>query len=291
MPSRRFYVLLAAVLLANGGLIFYGRARRQPRPLTVTFLDVGQGDAAVIETPGGHTILVDTGGVKENGDDEARLVVAPFLKHLGVRAIDAILLTHPHADHIGGAPTLIDRFPVGMLMDDGQTTDEPLVGRARQEARNHGVAYRPAERGEELDCGDGVRLSLLAPTPKEVEGPPNDASIVVRLTYGKTTFLLTGDAEAPEEEDMERDREPLGCDVLKVGHHGSDTSSTPEFLAEAHPRIAIISVGAHNRYGHPSEAVVERLRADGAQVFRTDVDGAVTCESDGQAIRASAMRP
>jgi competence protein ComEC len=136
-----------------------------------------------------------------------------------------------------------------------------------------------------------VTAQVLSPGALIPEEDLNDTSIVLRLTYGRTAFLLTGDAEAEEEEDMLRTGQPLGCDVLKVGHHGSHTSTTPEFLRAAHPRLAVISVGAHNRYGHPSPDVVRRLKETGIPVYRTDRNGAVTCYSDGVTIRAEAMNP
>ena len=141
------------------------------------------------------------------------------------------------------------------------------------------------------DFGDGVTAQVLSPTAAEASGPANDASVVLRLQYGRTVFLLTGDAEAPEEEDMLQSRQPLACDVLKVGHHGSNTSTTPAFLAAAHPHIALISVGAHNVYGLPSTDVIERLKESGAHVYRTDINGALTCLSDGVTVHAEPMLP
>ena len=185
------------------------------------------------ESPGGRVVLIDTGGISSGGaQDEGRLVVEPFLRREGVNHIDAILLTHPHADHIGGADTLINDFPTDLVMDNGEPTEPPLEVKLLADARSHHDAYQPALCGEQIDLGDGVRAELLAPTPTEVSNDvPNNSSIVVRLTYGKSVFLFTGDAEAPEEEDMLASRSILKCDVLKVGHHGSNTSSTMAFLS------------------------------------------------------------
>lgn len=288
LAAKLFLLYLFANLLILGWCL---AARRHPGVLRVTFLDVGQGDAAILESPSGKVLVLDTGGIMEDGDDQGRRVVVPFLKHEGINHIDALLLTHPHADHIGGAVTLLRQFPVDLLMDNSQDSASPLVTNILEAAQARQVHYRPAQCGQTLDLGDGVTARLLAPTAQDIQGLPNDASIVLRVDYGRTAFLLTGDAEAGEEAEIVRSGQPLACDVLKAGHHGSHTSTTPEFLAAAHPRLAVISVGTHNLYGHPSPDVVERLHDSGVRVFRTDKNGAVTCLSDSVSVRAETMLP
>lgn len=264
------------------------------RALRVFFLDVGQGDAAVIQTPSGKVFLLDTGrDYPERGEDMGELVVGPFLRWEGVNHIEAIILTHPHADHIGGAATLLRDFACDAVIDNGQEegehVDSPEVMAYLTTAWRLHVLREIAQVGEQIDCGDGVTLHVLAPTVEEREGTPNNASVVVRLDYGRTHFLFMGDAEAPEENELLRYPLPIACDVLKVGHHGSTTSSTPYFLQKAHPRIAVISVGAHNLYGHPSQLVIARLNALGATVYRTDHDGAIECQSNGQSVWATPL--
>ncbi len=289
----RFAAKIGLLLLAvDAGFLFWRFAvPSAPPPLRVTFLDVGQGDAAVIESPGGKTIVIDTGGVHQNGGDNAgRRTVAPFLRSRGVNRIDMMLLSHPHLDHIGGAAALLDSFPVGLVMDNGQDADKPDVAAIHAAAENHHAAYRAARRGQVIALGDGVILRVLAPTEPETHGAVNNASMVIRLEYKRAAFLFTGDAEVDEESDLLTDPKPLACDALKVGHHGSDSSTTPEFLAAAHPRFAVVSVGKHNLYGHPRQDILQRLEAGGATVYRTDERGAVTLRSDGASVQAETVR-
>ena len=285
--EKKAWLAFAAVQI----LLLIWRLIYHPAPpeLRVTFLDVGQGDAAVIETPGGRTVLMDTGGRDIEGDnDEGRRTVAPFLRSRGVNRIDAMLLSHPHADHIGGAATLLNRFTVNLVMDNGQDADKPLVSEILTTAQAHHALYKTARRGQVLELGDGVVLRVLAPTETETQGPVNNASLVVRLEYGQTSLLFTGDAETDEERDLltNGDRNALACNALKVGHHGSDTSTTPDFLAAAHPALAVVSVGKRNLYGHPRREILDRLAAGGVKTFRTDQNGAVTLISDGVRFRA-----
>lgn len=292
MSERSVKKLMGLFGLINLLLIGWGMARgRQSGELRVTFLDVGQGDAAIIESPSGKTLVVDAGGLLPAGDDEGRRVVAPYLRYRGINHIDMLLLTHPHADHIGGAATLIDRFPVSLLLDNGAPSVSPALTHLLTEAHTHHVPSQRAHQGQILDFGDGVVARVLAPNASSPTGPENEACVVLRVEYGRTAFLLDADAEADEEAAMTRSGQPLNCDVLKVGHHGSHTSTTPGFLAAAHPRLAIISVGAHNLYGHPSPEVLERLQDEGARIYRTDKNGAVTCLSDGVTVRAETMQP
>jgi len=294
MPRPWLRKLAVAVLAVNLALAGYGIGHHHTQSLKVTFLDVGQGDAAVIETPGGRVVLIDTGGTSATSgnidQNQGRLVVEPYLRHEGVSHIDAILLSHPHADHIGGADTLINDIPTDLIVDNGEPTEPPLEQKILADAAAKHTAYRQANRGQTIDLGEGVRAEILAPTEAERDRDrPNNCSIVVRLVYGKTTFLFMGDAEKAEEEELLSLGSRLKCDVLKVGHHGSNTSSIADFVAAAHPSIAVISVGAHNRYGHPGDEVIQRLKGSGARVDRTDQEGAVTCTSDGETVTVQTM--
>ncbi|MDE2125315.1 MAG: MBL fold metallo-hydrolase [Armatimonadetes bacterium] len=291
MKPQRVFAMLAVAAALNSGMLAVSLAAASRRsPLVITFLDVGQGDAAVVQTPAGHVMLIDTGGIHPEGDNEGRRTVAPFLRYRGIWRTDVMILTHPHLDHIGGAALVLSQFPDRVVIDDSVDESLPQVQQIRREAASDNAAYLTAAPGEQIDFGDGVVAHILGPTALEEMGTPNNASVVVRLTYGRTAVLFMGDAEAPEEQELLASGQALGCNVLKVGHHGSKTSSTPELLARAHPQVAVISVGAHNRYGHPSPSVVRRLNQDGIRVYRTDINGAVRCTSDGATITATPMQ-
>ncbi len=293
------------------------------QPLRVTFLDVGKGDAIVLETPSGKCLVVDAGGTLGRNDDRGRTVVAPFLRARKRKRIDLLLLTHPHPDHVGGAATLINQFPVLSLVDNGLDSTVASYKSYREAAGKRNVPCIVAARGWCMDCGDGVVLRALAPDkplkdlPNVVLPAPlarragkvrlpqkektivdttgnrevNNSSVVLRVEYGKTSLLLTGDAEAESENEMLQSRQPLACDVLKVGHHGSNKSTSTRFLQAVKPRYAVISVDTDNRNGHPAPPVLERLQKAGAQIFRTDQHGNVTCVSDGRAVRVETSRP
>lgn len=278
-------------LLIFGSSLVFGRSSGE---LRVTFLDVGQGDAAVIETPSGQTLVIDTGNLDADGaDDMGRRVVAPYLRQRGINQINVLFLTHPDTDHIGGAATLLEQFPTDLLMDNGQFThsESPVAARVLQTASTRRVPFRSARRGQELTTGDGVTIRILAPTSAALFGSENDASIVLRVEYGQTAFLLTGDAGATAETELLTSHQPLLCDVLKAGHHGSRTSSTPAFLDAAHPRIAICSAGRRNAHGHPTREVLERFAARNVKIYRTDQHGAITCRTDGITLHIETMLP
>jgi competence protein ComEC len=233
--------------------------------LTATFLDVGQGDSAVVRSPGGATLLIDAGP-----DEDA---VATDLARLGVRRVDLAVATHAHTDHVAGFPAVLARFPVSLLLEPGCPADSPIYERFLDSVENEEVRVEHPRGGDRFTLAD-VTVEVLGPDACSTAGEPNDDSIVMRVSSGGHTILFTGDAEVPAQQDMVGDGDPLQADVLKVPHHGGDTSDAA-FLESTGARVAVISVG-QNTYGHPSLPLLETLEAAGMAVYRTDRAGDVT---------------
>ena len=247
--------------------------------LTLHFLDVGQGDAAAIRTPGGHWILVDAGPAGE-GADAGRRVVAPFLQRQGARSLTLAVVSHVHADHLGGLPSVMARLPTGLVIEPGADVADPRYTRFLDGLHAEGVPWHPGRLGEHFEL-DGVRATVLHPQPgwagwgQDV----NEDSLVLLVEYGDFQALFAGDAGFPAEAAM------LGrlrrVDLLKVGHHGSRGSTGDGWLDALAPAVAVISLG-RNDYGHPAPATLARLRAHEVTVHRTDHEGTVTVVTDGR---------
>ncbi|CAA9316139.1 MAG: DNA internalization-related competence protein ComEC/Rec2, partial [uncultured Gemmatimonadaceae bacterium] len=251
-------------------------------------LDVGQGDALALRAPAGRWILFDAGPAWRTGD-AGRRVVIPYLRRRG-GAVAAFVLSHPHLDHVGGAPTAIDALRPAEYWDAGFAAGGERYRASLDAATTGRVAWRRARPGDSTVV-DGVTVRFLAPDSAWAASlaDANNASTVALVRYGAVRFLLVGDAEAPEEEWLlGHARAELAADVLKVAHHGSRTSTTPAFLAAVRPRVALVSVGLGNEYGHPSADVLARLAGAGAQVLRTDLLGTVVVRTDGRHITVTA---
>jgi len=254
------------------------------RRLRVTFLDVGQGDAALIELPDGPRLLVDGGPGGARRFDVGERVLAPFLWNRPLARLDVVALSHWDIDHSGGLAAVLTRFRVGEFWESGRApAGAPDTVAALARAR---VPRRALEAGQRVRLGSAV-LTVLGPGP----GPPlaaNDDSLVLRLDWRGLSLLLTGDL-GPRGEALLLERAgPLRAATLKVAHHGSRSSSGAALLDAVRPRLAVISVGARNPFRHPSPEVLARLEAAGARVYRTDRDGAVIVESDGREVRVTA---
>ncbi|HEX8848591.1 MAG TPA: DNA internalization-related competence protein ComEC/Rec2 [Gemmatimonadaceae bacterium] len=247
-------------------------------------IDVGQGDALALRTPRGRWIVFDAGRAWAGGD-AGRSTVVPYLRARGGEVF-AFILSHPHADHAGGAASLLRATHPLLYVDAGYPGASGSYRESLLAARELGTRWERAHPGDSLVV-DGVTLTFLAPDSAWASqlDDANLASTVVRVRYGTVRFLFTGDAEGPEE-DWLLANEPglLQADVLKVGHHGSVTSTTPAFLAAVRPRVALVSVGAGNSYGHPGSAVMRDLARAGAEVLRTDRLGTVIVSTDGVAL-------
>ena len=257
--------------------------------LRASFIDVGQGDAALVEFPDGKTMLIDAG--PKSGDyDSGERIIVPFLKRRGIERLDYLIASHPHADHIGGFASVFKGLDVNTVLESGQPARDPIYLEYTKALHLENCRVDTARSGQPAIQIGGANLYVLYPTPSNIDADTsqsnpniNNTSVVVKLCYGATSILFMGDAEREaEEEIVESYGDFLQSTLLKTGHHGSITSSSQEFLHAVNPKIAIISVGLHNKFNHPSEEVVERLRAMNAEPLRTDEEGAIIFESDGK---------
>ncbi|HSU12837.1 DNA internalization-related competence protein ComEC/Rec2 [Longimicrobium sp.] len=272
-----------AVAPAAAGTVFLllPLAAAPARGLEIVILDVGQGDAIALHTPGDRWVLVDAGPADEHFDAGARRVL-PYLRAHGARRVEAMVLTHPHVDHIGGAPAVMRGMPVERLIDPGLAFGTPQYLGVLAVAESTHVHWAAARQDRALRI-DGVELTFLWPAADVLDAPAdaNDISAVVELRYGAFSMLLTGDApDFVEHALVARYGDRLRSAVLKAGHHGSRTASSQELLETVRPALAVISCGRRNRYGHPAPETVARLRSDGIDVARTDLDGTVTIDVD-----------
>ena len=258
----------------------------KPQELQVCFIDVGQGDAALIITPHGHGVMFDCGGTRDGAFDVGAKVDVPYLLHCGVLKLDAIYISHSHEDHAAGASAIMKKLPVSQVV----TADEGLSAYARSMRLGDNDPllhkFHTAKQGEQLTV-DGVTIEVLyAPKVSGDENKTgNEASNVYRVSYGKASFLFTGDLTQEREKDLLAAGINPHSTVLKVGHHGSDTSSSEDFLQAVSPKYAVICVGADNGFGHPKAAVLERLNRMGVKILRTDLDGEIKFYTDGKNIR------
>jgi competence protein ComEC len=246
--------------------------------LALHFLDVGQGDGAVLRTPQGRWVVIDAGPAGPRSDAGARVVV-PFLERHGARSVAAVVISHAHLDHIGGVHAVLDHFPVGEVLEPGVPVADPLYTDFLSALARRGLAWHPLRRGERFAL-DGVRFTVLHPEPpwpgwgEDV----NEDSVVLLVEYGAFQALFAGDAGFPAEAAVRSELSEV--DVLKVGHHGSRGSTGEDWLNALRPQVAIISVG-QNDYGHPAPATLARLAGHGIPIRRTDRDGTVSVTTDG----------
>ena len=295
------FMLIAMMLVAGCGQAATdtdsGSMPAMGSTVTVTVLDIGQGDAILIQT-GEKNVLIDTGDDKYYEDGKkgkSNEQLFDSLKKLDVTAIDTLVMTHAHADHIGKAAKVISKYSVKELVYNGiPSTSKYFVG-ALKAAKEQGTQQVKVKAGDELDFGSGVTYKVLSPDKALIDEDTakvkakekvdvNNESVVGMLVYGDFAMLLTGDAESAIEKNMVAGYgSQLQAKVLKAGHHGSKTSSSSDLLKAVAPEAVIMSLGTNNQYGHPHEAMLERLQKQGIRnIFRTDRNGAITIATDGK---------
>jgi competence protein ComEC len=298
--ARRGSAAGAVVLVIAAATFILWPPRSPNVNLRITMLDVGQADAIVIQTPRGHAIVVDAGGRLErggpSGDSLAERVgertVVPFLLRQGIHRIDILAISHPHGDHAGGAAPILRRLRVDRLIDSGQTYGGHACRDAIETAHTVRTPVLLPRAGGTWSTDDGVRIQFIGPSFPLIANTRNDInenSLSFVLRYGSFCMVFTGDAGATAEQRFLHQSIDLRCQILKVGHHGSAYSSTPAFLAAVRPRYALISVGRHNLFGHPSPSTIAALRAAGASIDRTDQDGAISVTTDGTNLEVDTM--
>jgi len=291
-------ITLVAIIVILAGYFLRQWITKPPGEIPITgglqvyMLDVGQGDSLLIVSPGGKHVLIDA-GIPQAGDE----VVAALQKH-GVQSLDLVVATHPHADHIGGMKRVLDTFPVAKFLDSGQEHPTATYERLIKAIKDKGIQFIEAKKGMSFDLDSGAKFEVLNPmgngkwiTEVRTGGSVENAnSVVLRLSFGDFAMIFTGDAEAETEAEIIRANENVRAQVLKVGHHGARYATSNEFLRAMQPQAAIISNGADNKYGHPTQETLDRLRQSNVEVYRTDLNGEIAVISDGKNFQVKPAR-
>lgn len=269
-------ILLLLCLVLSAEIIAF---RQMPDGLLhVAFLDVGQGDAILVQSPGGHQILID------GGPDPSRLSWA-LGKQLPMwdRSLDMVVLTHADNDHMAGLIPLFERYRVETVLTSRAVLESEQSASWREAVDRSDAAIAIAERGLRIILDQDTELTIVHPPSNSpsVHGHDNNLSVVLHLEFGQARFLLTGDLEAEGERDLQSTNQSLTSQVLKVSHHGAGGATSQGFLAAVQPKLAVIQVGADNRFGHPADATLDLLESTGAAVLRTDRDGTIELTTDG----------
>lgn len=274
-------VLLLAGCLHQGSSII---RKLSPATLKLTFFDVGQGDAALITTPNNKHFLIDVGPWQPDYNS-AKYIIIPILKERGINKLDAVFLSHPHADHIGGILEIIDSIPIDTIYNSGTNYDSQLFKNYNKKAFDLNIPIKPLEAGDKVSIDPSIQMLVYGPEESASQSNINNRSLVIEIIYGETEFLFMGDAEHRQEENLlTHYPDMMDTDFLKVGHHGSKTSSGSAFLESASPELGIVSLAKRNRFGHPHQEASRRLHQHIPSLYFTSLKGAVQFYSDGNKI-------
>lgn len=272
--KKKYTVILTIIfmILAGAFELFQGTVAITPsEDLKVHFLDVGQGDSIFIELPTNETILIDA-SIKDASNK-----IINYLREENVSKIDYVFATHPHSDHIGGMSAVIKAFDIGQIYMPKAVTTTKTYENLLLTIKDKNLKIKTAKAGNTIIDTDDLKLVVLAPNQDSYESL-NNYSIVLKLTYKEKSFLFMGDAETLSEKEITGD---IQADVLKVGHHGSRTSTSQAFLNKVNPSYAVISVGLNNDYKHPHQEVIDRLEKKNIKIYRTDQNGDIIFTTDG----------
>ena len=279
LPRERILLL---VLLAAALAVWWLALGELNNDLRITVLDVGQGDCLLVQAPGGRTMLVDGGGRHDQESsswDIGHEIVIPALMARRLRKIDVLVITHPHEDHIGGLGAVLDAVPVGMVLDPMLDSDSDTYDKLLAEIEEKKIAHHRATEGQRLNLGRGIYAEVLNPPDPRLWATGselNDNSVVLRLVYGDVSLLLAADIDHTAAQRMAKLGNEIDSTILKVPHHGSADPAVAQFIDAVSPDLAVISVGADNTFGHPTDEMLRELERVGAKIMRTDRDGAVT---------------
>ncbi len=269
-------VMISCLLLCSCSVTINEQSppQKDSNTLSVHYLDVGQGDSIFVELPGGSSMLIDA-GVSRLGES-----ITSYISSLGYDKIDYLIATHPHADHIGSMAYIVDNMDIGEIYMPKVSTNTKTFESLLESISSKGLKIKTASAGVNIIDDEQIVADIVAPV-KIDDDELNNCSAVIKIKFKNTSFLFTGDAEKEELEDITAD---ISADVLKVGHHGSRTSTGKKFLAMVNPEIAVISLGKDNDYGHPHKNTIKCLNKINAEIYRTDKDGTIIVTSDGQEI-------